>query len=535
MASRKIASFFLKRDRRKAFSQEQERVRACVHATPASREGARANEILNEQGLPHVGVADDRFVLGTDIRAPDRLVTLARAEVVASHTITYGATGMGKTVGWLQILDQELRRLIERLSAGLPPETAIMVAEPKHDFSVSFRALLEHRLRDAPDHVREHILSSFTVFNPLGRFVVPLPLLTPDEGVPPELHATALSGLIGRLSGSPFGAKQRPILDVCLLFFILEQLGLLQGLELLGDWERLRHLVRRSPSPIVRSFFQENARVPAGSLDGIRARLMRLVFAPNLRAMFSAREGLNFDELVRPGCISIMDLGGSHGDEDLTAFFCGLVMLKLGRAIRKRPNGASPVVIVMDEFQRILHGEGDVAEQTATFLEVARSRGAALHLLTQSPTSLSSVSPRLLRAIHTNAGLEIIGATDDAQALSNILPVTGRRTRRLGAPWEVPSASPWLSRDEETRILVEETQALPPRHFWVRAKRRMPKAVLTRTLDFPIPESRNDELAARIERGRWGRLPAETQEEPRPRITVLDDGVSPRTRRPRGL
>jgi hypothetical protein len=379
------------------------------------------------------------------------------------------------------------------------------------------------------------LLVRTTTFNPLGRYVVPFPLLRPDPGVAPELHATALSGLIGRLSGSPFGPKQRPILDVVLLLFMLENKTLPEGVELLGNWERLRVLARRSPSPLVRGFFEENARVPSGSLDGIRARLLRLVFAPNLRAMFSARTGIDFDGLLVPGNINVFDTGGEQGDEDLTSFFDGLVVLKFGRSIRRRPNGSPPVILLVDEFQRVLAGDGDVAEQTATLLETARSRGAAVHLLTQSPASVSAVSPRLLRAIHTNAALEILGATDDASALAGILPVTGRRPRPAGPPWEPASSSPWLSREEELRAVIEETQALPARHFWVRAKRRMTKAVLTKTLEFRVPPSRSDELARRIERGRWGMLPGEDGDgQARPRVTVVTEPAR-RPRRPRGL
>lgn len=519
-----------KRDRQRAAAREAERVATCLNPT-RERTADPATASLNDDGLPHVRVAETRFVLGTRLDRPDELVTLERREVVASHSITYGATGAGKGMAWLLLLDQELRRLIDREERGLAPDSSIIILEPKHDLAPSFLALLADRLRRTREDVRARLLERLTTLNPLGRYVVPLPILKPEPDVSPELHATALSGLIGRLSGSPFGPKQRPWLDVILLVFILANIQLPEGVELLNNWERLRALGMRSTSPVARGFFEDNLRAPAGSLDGIRARLLRLVFAPNLREMFSASEGLDFDDLLRPGRITVVDAGGTTGEEDMTSFLAGLVMLKLGRAIRRRSNGASPVLFVIDEFQRVLQGDGDVAEQTAAFLEMARSRGVALHLLTQTPAAIATASPRLLRSIHTNTAVELLGATDDPSALAGILPVTGRRPRPPGAPWEASPSSPWLSRDEELRQLVEETQALPPRSFWVRAKRRAPKATLVQTLTFRLPESRNDDLALQIARGRLGHLPAPST--PRQARAVVLQGAP--VRRPRGL
>ena len=525
------------RDRRIAARREAERVRSYFKTATAGTTFPNVSDLLGPDGLPRATEADTRFVVGTHADDPTSAVTLEREEIVASHSVTYGATGTGKTVAWLLLLDQELRRQLARVARGAPPDTATIVIEPKHDLAPSYRFLVEDRLATAPEAVRERVLSTLTNFNPSGACVVPLPLLTPEPDVSPELHATALSGLIGRLSGSPFGPKQRPILDVVLLLFILERLTLPQGVELLGNWDRLRALAHRSPSPARSGLLRgkrPRARLGAWTESGLR--LLRLVFAPNLRAMFSATEGIDFDDLLRPGRITIMDLGGSQGDDDLTAFFSGLVMLKLGRAIRRRPINAPPVIVVIDEFQRVLQGEGDVAESTATFLDMARARGAALHLLTQNPSSVSAVSPRLLSAIHTNAAFEILGATGDPAGLSAILPVTGRHPRPESAPWEQQPSSPWLSREEELRLLVDRTRALPRRQFWVRSKRRQSKATLTRTLEFSVPRSRNGELARRIQRGRWGLLPERAQETARGRRVVVVTTPSTRPpRRPQGL
>jgi hypothetical protein len=70
--------------------------------------------------------------------------------------------------------------------------------------------------------------------------------------------------------------------------------------------------------------------------------------------MFSSRTGLDFDEILTPGNIAVFDNGGDQGDEDLTAFFNGITVLEIGRAIRRRANGAPPVIMLVDEFQRVL-------------------------------------------------------------------------------------------------------------------------------------------------------------------------------------
>lgn len=529
-------SYLVRRFRRSAMRLEAAQCRERLRQVEGGHLRLTEGEVLGADGLPKMGLADTSFIVGRLVSNPAELVALDRNLVVASHQVIFGATGMGKTVVELTVLDQELRRQLRRIEWGMPPDAAIVVLEPKHDMAPGSLRLLEYRLRGANEEVREQVLAGLTTFNPSGRYVVPLPLLKPEEGVPPELHATSLSGLIGRLSGSPFGPKQRPILDVLLLAFILAELTLPEAVELLGNWERLRAFGLRSASALVQSFFEENARgIPAAVMDGIRARLLRLVFQPNLRAMFSARSGFDFDAILRAGSISVLDVGGGLGDEDITDFFCGLFILKLGRAMRRRPNGATPVILVIDEFPRVLQGDGDIADRVTALLKGARSRSVAIHMLTQNATSVSSASPRLLHAIHTNCSVEILGATDDARALSDILPVTGRRPRPPPMPWESPPASPWMTREEELRALVEQTQALPARHFWVWRKRGSSKAVLVKSLDFVIPASRGDELTRRIERGRWGQLPGElAAEKGRPIVTLLGNAEQPR-RRPRGL
>jgi len=539
MLSRQLARLLVRRDRRVASRAEAERIRRAVSGSDP--EGDPAERVLGPDGRPAEAVANTAFPIGTLAGDPSRVLTLERADVLESHSVTYGGTGAGKTVLWLSIAAQELRRMFGRIARGLPPDTAIMVIEPKHDLAPQFLLLLEHLLSAEPSWVIERVLANVTTFGPLGRFVVPIPILQPPSGVAPEVHAMALSNLVGRLSGSAFGPKQQPLLAVILLCLHAAGLTLPEGVALLGDWTALRSLARQSPHPMVRDYFQEAVRVPSG-LDGIRARLLRLVFTPNLRAAFAAREGLDFDASLAPGQIVIHDLGGSIGDEDLTDFFCGFSFGELSQAIRRRPNGAPPVIGILDEFQLILQGDGNVGERVAKLLQTARSRGVALHLLTQGPASVSAVSPQILSAVHTNVSSEILGPTDDVRSLAHLLPVTGRRPRARSLPWEAPPASPWVSRDEELRQLLEETQALPPRHFWVRAKRRAQKATLVRTLDFHLPPSRDPRLAERLERGRLGRTLAELEHARR------EDGTSARLRvvpgaaaapigrrRPRGL
>ena len=322
--------FLTRRHRRRAARLEAERMRKSLHNAEAAVARANDSELLGPDGLPKTGLADTKFVVGKKVEQPSDLVILERHQVVGCHQVIFGATGVGKSVLELMVLDQEVRRSIRREEARLPADVAVIILEPKHDLAPTFLRLLEHRLRSTTEEVRERVLSMVTTFNPSGRYVVPFPLLAPESGVSPELHAMSLSGLVGRLSGSPFGPKQRPILDLLLLAFILADMPLPEAVELLGHWERLRALGVRSPSPMVRDFFEDNVRgIPAAVLDGIRARLLRLVFQPNLRAMFSASVGLDFDDMLRPGRVSVLDIGGGQGDEDITAFFCGLFIQNL--------------------------------------------------------------------------------------------------------------------------------------------------------------------------------------------------------------
>ncbi len=533
---RLLARLSVSRDRRIATHAESARVRAAF-AKDEPR-GEPVHNVLGSDGRPRVGLAEEAFAMGTLVGDARRVVTLKRNDLAKNHSVTYGATGTGKSVLWLSIAAQELRRMFDRIARGLPPNSSVVIAETKHDLAPQFLGLLEHLLAQQPAWVADRVLANLTTFSPLGRYVVPVPLLRPPTGVSPEIHAMALANLFGRLSGSAFGPKQQPMTAAILLALDEAGLTLPQGMPLIGDWAAIRDLTRRSRYPMVRECLQERA---SSSAEGIRARLARVVFTPNLRSAFDAREGLDFDTCLRPGQIVVCDLGGSIGDEDLTSFLCGYLFLQLSAAIRRRQNGAPGVLVIMDEFQQILRGDGNVGDMVADLLRTARSRGVSLHLLTQDPASVVAVSPQLLSAVHTNVAVELLGATDDARSLSHLLPVSGRRLRGAPLPWESQAASPWLTRDEELRLLVEETQALPPRHFWIRAKRRSPKATLIRTLDFHVPASRDRKLAERIERGRLGQVPQEPgrDHEPRPvsrRLHVIEpDAHRTHRRRPRGL
>jgi hypothetical protein len=535
-AFRPFARWAIRRGRRIAARAENARVHAAF--TPDEPQGETASTVLGTNGRPRADLTDRAFAMGTLASDPARIVTLERQEIVRQHSVTYGATGHGKSVLWLSVAAQELYRMMGRIARGLAPDTAIFIVEPKHDMAPQFLELLEQVLSSQPDWVAERVLANATTFNPLGRFVVPVPLLRPPAEVPPEIHAMALANLFGRLSGSAFGPKQQPITAAILLALDEAGLTLPAGMSIISDWSALRDLARRSRYPMVSECLPERA--PSG-LDGIRARLARVVFTPTLRSAFDARQGLDFDACLRPGQIFVCDLGGGIGDEDLTSFLCGYLLLQLSAAIRRRDIGAPSVIVIMDEFQQILRGDGNVGDMVATLLQTARGRGVFLHMLTQSPASVTDVSPQLLNAVHTNVAVEILGATDDARNLSHLLPVSGRRLRAAPLPWESPPASPWLTRDEELRLLVDETQALSPRHFWIRAKRRCIKATLIRTLDFRAAPSSNSKLRERLERGRLGRSLAELNRNGQGRdvpvrLRVIDpESTRARRRRPRGL
>jgi hypothetical protein len=135
-------------------------------------------------------------------------------------------------------------------------------------------------------------------------------------------------------------------------------------------------------------------------------------------------------------------------------------------------------------------------------------------------------------------------AREDAHALRHDLPVTGRRPRGAGAPWETSARSPFLTVEEERALLEEELTRLPRRTFRLLHRERPYGAELVRAPEVRLRDARDRSIARRVRVGALARPLAELERAERTRAGAVflprqppaeDEPAAPprRSRRPR--
>jgi hypothetical protein len=445
-------------DRATAFRREEE---TLSRATTIQRvDPGFAHEMSDFARRP-----GDSIVLGTSVGAPELSVRAPLRELAGlGHALVLGTTGAGKTRVVAGVAARMLRRI-----ARAPRSLGLCVLDHKGDLVSLVRALLGDLVDTLPPREAERLLDMFVVVDPFStEALVPLQILFPEAGVAPAVQAFETTSLLNRLGGAELGVRQDAFLFHAVLLGITRGVSLPELAGLLRDPAALASAAESSASPEVRAFFRDGPRVAASSLDGVSARLSRLLRLPSARLMLGARSTVSFHRLLGEK-IALFDVGSPPlGCEDLGRFWAGLFTLKLTRAIFERtPEEASrPVAMFIDEWQEGLAASGDMADHFERVLAMARSRGVSLWLISQSLAGAQKVSSTLPSVVQTNTTRQLLfkASAEDAARLG-MLPVTGRRQRPAALPWEERPRSPFLSTQDERELLVREVVSLPQRVF----------------------------------------------------------------------
>lgn len=454
------------RDRTAAFREEERLVRAA-HERPALDprflDDMRALRAHPESSL----------LLGHAAADPNVAVHLPLRDVLGTgHALVLGGNGSGKTRVVAGIADGLLRRIAcDSASQGL------WIVDHKSEFVALVQDLLADVIRASPRSEANRLLDSVVVFNPFSnRALVPFQILHPEPGVPPEVQAYEVTSLIDRLGGAELGVRQDTFLFHLVLLGITKGMTLPDLLALTGDVEALARAASGSPREDLRSYFAGSNRIAAASLEGVRARLHRLLRLPSTRLMLGAKTTVSFRSLLASKIV-LADLGAPPlGCEDIGRFWSGLFTLKLTRAIFERSHDEArrPVAIMMDEFQEGLAAGSGMSDEYERILSLARSRGVSLWLISQSMALATRVSSSLPKVVATNTNVQLLfrASIEDARAMAHLLPVTGRRPKESVLPWEEKTRSPFMGREEELQKLVSEVASLPDRlfYFWHRKK-----------------------------------------------------------------
>jgi hypothetical protein len=469
-------------DRDEAYREEQA---ALVRAT--ANPGIDLRFRGDMEGLSR---SQEAIPLGTAFKDRGIPVSLSPSDVMGTgHGLILGGNGTGKTRVAAGIVRELLRRIAHR-----PDSMGLWIIDHKSEFVPLVQDLLAQVIATLPPRAANALVDRIAVFNPFSSdALVPLQVLAPEPGVSPEVQAFEVTSLIDRLGGAELGVRQDSFLFHLLFMGITLGMSLPDVARALADPGELTRLARNSSSPEVRAYFSGAARVAASSLEGVRARLHRLLRLPATRLMLGARSSVNFRALLASKIV-LADLGSPPmGCEDLGRFWAALVALKTTRAIFERSHAAArrPVAIMIDEWQEALAGGGDIAENYERILSMARSRGVSLWLISQSLAIAARISSSLPKVVATNTNVQCLfrASIEDARALAHLLPVTGRRPRGPAPPWEERSRSPYLGPAEELQRLVAEAAALPNRTFylWRRAKNYPAHLVRAANVDIERP------------------------------------------------
>ena len=266
----------------------------------------------------------DACLLGYAAADPAIPVHLERSETAGTgHTLVVGGSGAGKTRETLAVE----RRVIES-NVQDPSSIGMWVEDHKTEVVPLTRDLIGEMYDTLPRPQGNALIDRLVVINPFStEALVPFNVLAPEPGIPPEAQAFEVATLVDRMGGADIGFKQDDCLYHLLLLGIVhepEPLTLVEVAALLEDLNALMDVARRSPSPAVRDYFagfSGKLRIPLASLEGLRARLRRLLRLPATRLMLGSKERLSFRRLLA-WYIVLVDLGSPPlGCEDIGRFY----------------------------------------------------------------------------------------------------------------------------------------------------------------------------------------------------------------------
>lgn len=334
-------------------------------------------------------------VLGDANVGAKRPVALSR-KAALEHALFAGPTGSGKS--WLAA----------NLALGdIGRGDGVLVIDPKGG---TVRAILERLPEDA---IERTILVDPTD----EQRVVPLPLLSPEQGGIPELAADTLVGLL-RHRYHDLGPRSSDILTSSL--YALARVPDATFMDLLPLWSdaRFRASVagRSKDDPVLASFFgwfdglgaSERNFVLAAPMNKIRPLLQRRLVRNVLAA---PKATFTMAEALAGRCVVLVSLPEGVLGSDVTSLLGQVVVARLWAAVQGRvrlPEAARrPFFVTVDEAPRFIDQPTDLGDVLARSREYAVGVTLIGQSLAQFPTSVRDIalnSARTKVAFQSSAG-----------------------------------------------------------------------------------------------------------------------------------
>lgn len=409
-----------------------------------------------------------------------------------AHIGMTGPSGAGKS--WF---------LVILLLALLRNGTRFAALDPKPDVVEILKRAVVDVASELPRPDAERLLQLVVLLDPFSGELLPnLGVLARDPSLDPELQAYEIASVITAEMEMSAGFRQEAVLHRLLECLIRANLPLTAVPAAL---HRPALLTALADSCAPRELFLDTAtRLEGESKDrlaGLSARLDRLLRLRSARLALGSPSCIDFGQLLDER-ITLVRLAPPLGSSDVGRFLSGLIWLKLSHAIRRRPNGAAPVQVAVDEWPTFLAGGGArLASGFEDLLRLARSKGVFLWVLAQDLSSIAKISPSLPEVAKTNLHWQLVFRAVDAGAWDFILPVTGRRRRPASLPWE-EAKELYLERGAELVLLREELARLPDRQCYIVDRRTGLPGVLIRTADLRLRASEADVRALEVRASR---------------------------------
>jgi hypothetical protein len=363
----------------------------------------------------------------------------------------------------------------------------MVVCDPKAETVALCKRVIIDVARSLPSAEAEDLLRRVVCLDVFSADTLPrLQLLAAKPGEDIELQAYAVARLITEEADMAVGVRQEAILHRLVECLIRTGLPLTALPDLLQKPHLLEALAEgHAAVDLLRGVAVRLKTESAERLGGISARVERLLRLRSTRlALGGAPDCLDVGRLLDDRIV-LVNLEPPTGSVDVGRFLCGILWVLLTQAIRRRPNGSPPAILVLEEWPAFLSAaQSGTADACEDILRLARAKGVYLYLLAQDLASVGKVSSTLPTVVKTNVMLHAIFRTTDSD-WSAFLPVTGRRRKTDTAPWE-ERRTVYLDRGAELTLLKEELARLPDRTCYLLDRRSGIPAALMRTADLTL-------------------------------------------------
>jgi len=411
----------------------------------------------------------------------------------SGHTWCTGSSGSGKTYLFLSII-------LQLLHQGQAP---MFIMDFKGELApMLLETWIPALLAAMSAEKRAWLLERLVVIDPFSeRYLPEFQILKRDPSIPIEVLAHDVTAIFEKTIGFDLGIRQDTIAKYALMLAIEQDLTFPQLKEALNNPFFLSALVRRSKLPDVRNYFTTRfSREPSSSVISLASRIDNFLLMPQTRLILSARNTIDFDDLMKDKIVIINVGSPPLGCHEIAKFFGTFIFHKITQAIfhRRKDANTPHCPIFIDEWQEALTKEQ--AAQMERILAQARFKKVWLSLINQQIAQVAKVSSSLVQVVNSISNFQFFfRCADDAHHFAPALPVTGRRVRPKKDFWDPNEREDFYSPGEERRLLEEEIGQLPDRWFYFYDRRKPFKANLVYSRAMDVPKA--VKLSRRVPRG----------------------------------